>query len=92
MDFKSLIAQGIPSTLPELVRSESETSSENTRAPKRKDILSKEEKVLAIRNALRYFPKEWHAELAPEFANELKTYGRIICTALCQRIRCTLVL
>jgi urocanate hydratase len=43
----------------------------------RKDILSLEEKKLAIRNALRYFPKEWHAELAPEFVDELKEYGRI---------------
>lgn len=46
-------------------------------APKRKDILSDEEKVLAIKNALRYFPKEHHAVLAAEFAAELKEYGRI---------------
>ena len=46
-------------------------------APKRKDILTAEEKVLALKNALRYFPAKFHAELAPEFANELKDYGRI---------------
>lgn len=46
-------------------------------APKRKDILSAEEKVLALKNALRYFPAKFHAELAPEFAQELKDYGRI---------------
>ena len=46
-------------------------------APKRKDILSIEEKKLAICNAIRYFPAEWHAELAVEFANELIEYGRI---------------
>ena len=46
-------------------------------APKRKDILSKDEKYLAIRNALRYFPKQWHEELAIEFAQELKALGRI---------------
>jgi urocanate hydratase len=83
-DFKQLISQGIPTQLPALVRVPTnqdadvrEDTNKNTPAPKRKDILSKEEKVLAIRNALRYFPKEWHAELAPEFANELKEYGRI---------------
>ena len=46
-------------------------------APKRKDILTAEEKVLAMKNALRYFPAKFHAELAPEFAQELKDYGRI---------------
>ena len=46
-------------------------------APKRKDILTAEEKVLALKNALRYFPAKFHAELAPEFAKELKDYGRI---------------
>ena len=46
-------------------------------APKRKDILTAEEKVLALKNALRYFPVKFHAELAPEFAQELKDYGRI---------------
>ena len=46
-------------------------------APKRKDILTGEDKVLALKNALRYFPAKFHAELAPEFAQELKDYGRI---------------
>lgn len=46
-------------------------------APKRKDILTAEEKVLALKNALRYFPAKFHAELVPEFAKELKDYGRI---------------
>ncbi len=46
-------------------------------APKRKDILTAEEKVLALKNALRYFPARFHAQLAPEFAQELKDYGRI---------------
>ena len=81
MDFKSLISQGIPKELPALVRvttnNNLDSHPKNTPAPKRKDILSLEEKKLAIRNALRYFPKEWHAELAPEFVTELKEYGRI---------------
>jgi urocanate hydratase len=46
-------------------------------APKRKDILNREEKMLALKNALRYFPERFHETLAPEFANELKLYGRI---------------
>lgn len=46
-------------------------------APKRKDILTAEEKMLALKNALRYFQAKFHAELAPEFAKELKDYGRI---------------
>ena len=73
MNFKEQILQGIPATLP---AKRAYTEGIN-RAPKRKDILSKEEKQLAIRNALRYFPKEWHKELAVEFAQELKDFGRI---------------
>ena len=46
-------------------------------APKRKDILTDEEKVLAVRNALRYFPTKFHSILAKEFAQELHDYGRI---------------
>lgn len=46
-------------------------------APKRKDILTLDEKQLALRNALRYFPRHFHATLAPEFADELLRYGRI---------------
>lgn len=78
VDFKQLISQGIPSVLPEASRTNRSTNdSGNSNAPKRKDILSSDEKVLSVRNALRYFSKEWHAELAPEFAKELKDYGRI---------------
>jgi urocanate hydratase len=73
MDFKAQIQIGIPTELP----SKKERSSAVSHAPNRKQILSKEEKQLAIRNALRYFPAEWHAVLAPEFAEELQTYGRI---------------
>lgn len=73
MDFASQLKQGIPSELPPPYVYEEG----HNRAPKRKDILSLEEKKLAIRNALRYFPREWHSTLAPEFAQELKDYGRI---------------
>ena len=73
MTFKEQILQGIPAELP----AKKEYPQGINRAPKRKDILSKEEKQLAIRNALRYFPKEWHTELAVEFAQELQDYGRI---------------
>ena len=73
LDFKSLILQGIPSELPP----PRTPSIEVNRAPKRKDILNRQEKILAIRNALRYFPKEWHKELATEFATELEDFGRI---------------
>jgi urocanate hydratase len=73
MTFKEQILEGIPSTLP----AGKSYPEDANRAPKRKDILSLEEKQLAIRNALRYFPKEWHPELATEFANELKEFGRI---------------
>ena len=73
MNFQAHILQGIPGTLPPQ-RSYPE---KGNRAPKRKDILSSEEKRLAVRNALRYFPKEWHRELAPEFAEELQEFGRI---------------
>jgi len=72
-NFKQQILQGIPSELPPI----KEYDKNINHAPKRKDILSKEEKKLAIRNALRYFDKKHHAVLAKEFADELKTYGRI---------------
>ena len=65
MTFKEEILKGIPEKLPpKKVYPQSANS-----APKRKDILSIEEKKLAIKNALRYFPKEWHRELSIEFAN-----------------------
>ncbi|TMO27218.1 MULTISPECIES: urocanate hydratase [Pseudoalteromonas] len=73
MTFQEQIKQGIPSVLPE----PKPYPNDANRAPKRKDILSADEKQLAIRNALRYFPKEWHQELAVEFAAELKQFGRI---------------
>lgn len=73
MDFKELILQGIPEELPAAKPYDPAIN----HAPKRKDILSQEEKKLAIRNALRYFDKKHHAVLAREFAAELKEYGRI---------------
>ena len=73
MTFKEEILQGIPKILPTLKSYPKDAN----RAPKRKDILSVDEKKLAIKNALRYFPKEWHKELATDFANELKEFGRI---------------
>ncbi len=72
-EFQSRILQGIPEELP--VAKEIDTTINH--APKRKDILNAEEKKLAVRNALRYFPKKHHKFLATEFAAELKTYGRI---------------
>ncbi len=72
-EFIADIRGGIPEELPELQAYDTEIN----HAPKRKDILTPEQKKLALRNALRYFPKHLHAALAPEFAEELKTYGRI---------------
>ena len=72
-DLQSAIREGLPATLPPAVQRNPEWS----HAPVRKDILTDKEKALALRNALRYFPEEQHAELAPEFAEELRTYGRI---------------
>ena len=73
MTFKEQIQQGIPAELP----AKRVYPAGINRAPKRKDILSIEEKQLAIRNALRYFPENWHQELSVEFAQELQDYGRI---------------
>ena len=72
-DFKKQILQGIPDELPPKPVYDEKVN----HAPKRKDILNKEEKVLALKNALRYFPKKHHKVLAPEFAEELNIYGRI---------------
>ncbi|MFN8242033.1 MAG: urocanate hydratase [Bacteroidales bacterium] len=72
-DFKKLVAEGIPAELPE-PRPLDHTLNH---APKRKDILTTEEKRLAVRNALRYFPEKFHSTLAGEFADELLTHGRI---------------
>ncbi len=72
-EFQASIKQGIPASLPQLSIYDADVN----HAPVRKDILSESDKKLAIRNALRYFDNQHHAVLAKEFANELKTYGRI---------------
>ena len=71
--FAAEIRAGIPDVLPAAKPYDKEIN----HAPKRKEILTEEEKKLALRNALRYFPKKFHAALAPEFAQELHDYGRI---------------
>ena len=71
--FQKDIRQGIPAQLPPPQPYDTAVN----HAPKRKDILTPEQKRLALRNALRYFPKHLHAQLAPEFAEELRQYGRI---------------
>ena len=74
MTFQEEILAGIPANeLPEAKPYDFQIN----HAPKRKDILTDKEKVLALKNALRYFPQALHAQLAPEFAQELKDYGRI---------------
>ena len=73
INFQQAILQGIPSKLPQPKPYDQTIN----HAPIRKDILSIEEKKLALKNALRYFPKKFHQELAPEFKYELETYGRI---------------
>ena len=72
-NLKQAILQGIPAEIPE----KKNINPSVNHAPNRKDILNKEEKQLAIHNALRYFPEHMHFVLAHEFAEELKTYGRI---------------
>jgi len=72
-EFQAQVLQGIPAELP----APKPFDASLNHAPRRKDILSPEEKKLALRNALRYFDKDHHAVLAKEFAEELKTYGRI---------------
>jgi urocanate hydratase len=73
LDFKTAVLQGIPEELPEPKTLDSTVS----HAPVRKDILTNSEKKLALKNALRYFHPRHHAVLAPEFAEELKRFGRI---------------
>jgi len=73
MTFQEQILEGIPSELPQIKAYEPEIN----HAPKRKEILSVEEKKLALRNALRYFEPKHHATLIPEFKEELEKYGRI---------------
>ncbi|MBP5390102.1 MAG: urocanate hydratase [Bacteroidales bacterium] len=72
-DFQRELLEGIPAELPEAKPYDAAVN----HAPRRKDILTAEEKVLALRNALRYFPERLHAALASEFAEELQRYGRI---------------
>jgi len=72
-DFRQAVLEGIPDELPEYKPYDQNIN----HAPRRKDILSKEEKKLALRNALRYFDKKHHKLLAGEFAKELELYGRI---------------
>jgi len=72
-EFKQAIIQGIPDELPPPKPYDPDVN----HAPRRKDILTPAEKRLAVKNALRYFPVKFHKELAPEFAEELETYGRI---------------
>ena len=73
MTFQQQIQQGIPSELPQPKPYEPQIN----HAPKRKEILNEEEKKLALKNALRYFEPKFHAELLPEFKEELEKYGRI---------------
>ncbi len=73
MTFQEEILAGIPARLPEKRPYDPSIN----HAPKRKDILTPAQKQLALRNALRYFPASLHAQLAPEFAQELRQYGRI---------------
>lgn len=72
-EFQKAISEGIPSEIPVLQAADCLIN----HAPRRKDILSVKEKKLALKNALRYFPQNQHATLAPEFLNELNTLGRI---------------
>ncbi|MBP7172587.1 MAG: urocanate hydratase [Cloacibacterium sp.] len=73
MTFQQQIQQGIPTELPQPKPYEPQIN----HAPKRKEILNEEEKKLALKNALRYFEPKFHAELLPEFREELEKYGRI---------------
>jgi urocanate hydratase len=73
MTFQDQILEGIPSVLPQQKTYETAIN----HAPKRKEILNSEEKKLALKNALRYFEAKHHAELIPEFKEELEKYGRI---------------
>lgn len=72
-EFQNLIREGIGNVLPPPAPHDNSVS----HAPIRKQVLSDSEKILALKNALRYFPEEWHMELSKDFAQELMTYGRI---------------
>ena len=80
--FKSQVSQGIPRVLP----ASKGINPALSHAPKRKDILSGEEKKLALKNALRYFPEDWHQELLSEFSQELNEYGRILHVSVYTRL------
>ena len=73
MNFKKEVLKGIPSELP----NKKDYDLSVNHAPVREDLLSREEKKLALRNALRYFDKKFHKELIPEFSSELEKFGRI---------------
>ncbi|MEB3799585.1 urocanate hydratase [Flavobacterium columnare] len=73
MTFQEQIVEGIPAVLPQAKTYESQIN----HAPKRKEILTEEEKKLALKNALRYFQPHQHTDLIPEFKEELEKYGRI---------------
>lgn len=73
MTFQEQIQQGIPNELPQIKPYETNIN----HAPKRKEVLGEEEKKLALKNALRYFEPKFHAELLPEFKEELEKYGRV---------------
>ena len=87
-DFQKEILAGIPEQLPEV----KEYDKNINHAPKRKDILTKEQKRLALKNALRYFPERLHAQLAPEFYEELENTAAFTCTVTVLRTRCMPVL
>jgi len=72
-EFRKQVAEGIPDELPAIKPYDASIN----HAPRRKDILNSSEKILAVRNALRYFPVKFHGSLAPEFAGELAAFGRI---------------
>ena len=72
-EFRNQILEGIPPTIPPAKPYDPDVN----HAPKRRDVLNQDEKKLALRNALRYFPAELHEALAPEFAKELADHGRI---------------
>jgi urocanate hydratase len=71
--FAEWVVEGIPAELPEMPLFDPDVA----HAPARRQVLTDDEKILAVRNALRYFPAAWHATLAPEFAAELERDGRI---------------
>jgi urocanate hydratase len=82
-EFQKTILAGIPQKIPSR-----ETFDESvSHAPVRKQILSKKEKVLALKNALRYFPSNQHPKLGPEFLKELETYGRIYMHRYCPKYK-----